>query len=93
MAVSGIGQLLKALGIDPEEITRTIENAKQDIPEFAKKIDARVDAIEKKLDKILSILEVARILTVIDSEEKVDAGNSGGKSGDGNGGNAGTVGN
>jgi hypothetical protein len=63
MNVSGMGMLIKAIGIDPDEIARVISESKSDIQAAATKMDRRVTAIEnnlltieQKLDFLISIL-------------------------------------
>jgi hypothetical protein len=67
--MNGMQMLLQAIGVDPVEIQATIEKAKKDIPEFASKIDARVKAIEEKID---SLLEVTK--QILENQAMIDKG-------------------
>lgn len=60
MPMSGAGMLMKSLGIDPQQMQLLVEA----IPTFAQNINARVTAMELKLDKILAILESSEVEAV-----------------------------
>lgn len=51
--MDGMGFLLNSLGIDPDEI----KNAASQVQATAKDFLARLDRIEVKLDKVLTILQ------------------------------------
>lgn len=51
--ISGVGMLLKSMGVDPEEI----QKAANQFPALLSGINARFQNIESKMDRILEILE------------------------------------
>jgi hypothetical protein len=54
---SGMGMMMKSLGLDPEAITSNVEKFKTEITGAVASVDKRLTRIEEKIDRALFLAE------------------------------------